>query len=165
MVVAKKIVLLGFVVEIIYEDKNGQQFMLSFPNKTNWTPGGDAVALCSNGGGSAAYFLPWKTAKKVPMPNGYKTEKKLFNKWHDYEHNRAYNLSITEKKLLHIGRVIRVQYFSDKFEAPSDPAGWHRYQHDYTRPPKFYQDKETNPLLWGINETGRKLVTANGLIG
>lgn len=154
MVVAKKVVILGFVTRFIWEDrKTGEHIQETFK--------GRALALVCNARGTAVYLIPFgKKARSQPLPVGAVAEKKMLKKWSGFFPVESYKLTIPEDTLFLRGQIIEIEYSSDKWSGKVE-----RYLHTYTDPQKLYSDKPKTPRTWGVlNERGRVLANTRGLI-
>jgi len=161
MVVSKKVAMLGFTRLIVWEDKDGRQHRTTWPSPRtgNSRP---SSALCSNAKGSAIYLLPWfDNVKTANFPEGANKEKSLFSKWSEFTANDAYNIRIAQDTLFLVGRILQLDYDSDKWTGYLTS-----YTHDFKNPPKLYNDKAHNPRAWGIlDERGKKLISRRGVVG
>jgi len=152
MVIAKRLVLLGRVIVIAWEDTTGEDWRIDF-NKDN-------LALCSNATGTALFFVPWKKAKKTKTPK-WEKEKKTFENWSGLEADSGFQVTIPRDTLFVCGVITSIIYESDKWTGKKT-----LYEHTYQRPVKFYQDRQKSPAAWGaLQERGKKLVSPRGLIG
>ena len=161
MVVSKKVALLGFTRLMKWEDHNGKVYQITWPN-----PGDRSTrpssAMCSNAKGSALYLLPWTAnTRLINLPEGANKEKTLFEKWSEFEADTAYNIRVTNDTLFLVGRILQIDYDSDKWTGFLTS-----YTHDFVSPPKLYNDATRNPQTWGVlDERGKTLVSRRGVVG
>lgn len=152
MVVAKRVVILGFVTRFIWIDRGEQHIQETFKKST--------LALVGNARGTAIYFLPFAAGKPKPLPPGAVAEKKFLKKWSGFFPVEAFSLKIKNDTLFLRGTIAEIEYTSDKWSGYEE-----RYLHTYTNPQKLYNDKPKTPRVWGIlNEKGKPLANARGLV-
>lgn len=152
MIIGKRLVLLGRVVVIEWTANNGDEYRADF-NRDN-------VALCTNATGTALYMVPWKKAKAVELPP-WKKERKQFENWSALEADSGFRATIPRDTLYVCGMISSIIYESDKWTGKKV-----LYEHTYKGLVKFYQDRQKNPVSFGVlHERGKKLVSARGLIG
>jgi len=169
--VGKQLTLLGFVSEMTFEGKDGNQFIARFPTKRSWSPKCRAgtTAIAASSGRKAIFLIPWDCRKVTEKEKQIKGKSALYSTWSGYEVDRVFKLHIPKgsEDLSRLGKVIKIEYTSDKWERRGDsPGKFHLYRHIYRRPQTLFVDRVDNPRTWAIKSgQGQTLVSARGLIG
>jgi hypothetical protein len=135
-----------------------------WPSKKSWSPKGKKSAvLAASKSKKSVFLIPWRQVKIAKL----KAPSKIYELWSGYQSDQAFSINIpkTAEDLGRHGRVLRIDYTSDKWETPGDKSGrFHLYRHVYKRPPALFADKRKT--TFGIKAPkGRNLVSPRGLIG
>lgn len=155
---------LGFVTEMRFVDKDGDEFDLSFKPKNSWslTTGKNSYLMIAKGK-KEIILIPWKKPKNALVPSGGAAQKKLYSDWSGYDNTEAYRTNLPKAKLLLIGRITGIEYTSDKFERKGDrPGKFNLWKHKFRVKQKLYANKANTIFAIRSNKT---LFNYRGIIG
>ena len=148
MKVRRKTVLLGWAEYLLWDDRQKQQAVYF---------NGQECALCCNGAGTEIYLLPAKKMDPTEPRKGKET--RLFKRWSGFEAQEAFEIDIPTDRLFRVGIAIQIDYASDKWTGRKA-----HYRHDFDKKTHVYIDKERKPKVWGLKSSGRRIVTARGIV-
>ena len=148
MKVTRKTVLLGWAESLLWDDQKKQRAVYF---------NGRECALCCNGAGTEIYLLPAKKMAETTAQKG--KEARLFKRWSGFEAREAFEIDIPTDRLERAGTAVQIDYASDKWTGRMA-----HYRHDFDKVASVYTDKQSKPKVWGIKSSGRRIVTARGIV-
>ncbi len=149
----KKVVFLGFVLQLIWRDKNGKEKITTWSEPTGRKP----CTLCCNSTGKNIFLFPWKKAQEVDLPIGAKKEKTKFESWSGFVADSAFTIDVKTDDLKLVGTPISIIYVSDKWTATAA-----QYIHKFEKDNRLYNNKS---VIWGLqNKKDKRLISSRGII-
>lgn len=156
MKIPKKIVFLGFVLQLIWTDKNDKEQVKTWTKPTGKNP----CVLACNSVGKNLFLIPWKKAKEVDLPHGSLNEKKRFESWSGFLADTAFTIESSKNNLKICGEPLSIIYVSDKWSGEAE-----QYKHDFKRGNQLFNNNIKKPVTWGFkNKSGKRLVSKRGII-
>lgn len=154
MKMPKKVVFLGFVLQLIWKDKNGKEKIKTWSKPTGRKP----CTLCCNSNGKNIFLFPWVKAQEVDLPIGAKKEKSKFESWSGFIADSAFTIDLKHDDLKFVGEPIQIIYFTDKWTGEA-AQHIHRFETNH----RLYNNKS---IIWGLqSKSGKRLISPDGIIG
>ena len=150
----KKVVFLGFILQLIWKDKKGKEKITTWSEPTGRKP----CTLCCNSTGKNIFLIPWKKAKVVDLPIGAEKEKSTFESWSNFNADSAFTIDAKQGELKLVGTPMSIIYVTDKWTGTAA-----QYIHKFENDNRLYNNKS---VIWGLqSKSGKRLISPRGIVG
>lgn len=150
--------LLGYVVELAYENKNDEVVTFTFPEQKSkrfhmlCNPSGTTLYLVKNNPGKISQSKVSSLSRQI---NG---AAKMFQKWSDFEAAEAMPIKASSKTPKKDGAAIHIKYVSDKWDGKKN--GW---MHQFETCPSVWLNDADDPTFIKISG-GKMKIRPEGIV-